>query len=895
MSSPQSVPPAVSAPAATTATRWLEFSKVDHLVGFLLTCHEEPTCGPGCELYERQLDRILIGSADKQLRLWVQIQGSAALVQLASSMALANSAKVLPKAPSAAGAAQGMTKLQLMQRICLEPMLEEPRSTLLLAGFRGARPEQLGQFLEWTGQLGARNVEVAFVSKQGAGFSHFVRLVGVRDLKALAATAIEAKLPVELYVPVKSERAIPRFYTQLGWNFPVRGLERLARVDSELVVLRPLHPSNALDGTQWVRFAPGEANFFRRMAECVDLQLSAAGQEIVNLQEEQQPRPVPLELTLTPRPAGPPTQLVEIDRQIDRHQRLLSELNRARERFTSSDTDEVCFAYCFDQVEGEALNPLLAALMQQRVGVLRHLSYAWCEPRNGRSPFHLVVARRPQRHEGFSLLAADRVYFQPLAWRRAEVPLFLPWGLELSPRIDSRDAVELLQRFLEESDAKDGGRRRSDLQPAIAACPAVLWERGSEGEIVETRVQSLVGILDQFQILNAFCRDVATTIDDATRKGLEDNLAASRARIDNRLENLTRDLYQHVAQRTESLETEFNAMVQQLKDATTLVERVEKYARQVTDLMQKAPGDWATFVSRVIEVHRKITQPAHEAYQELRERLKPTAQDLKMLAVRGRNLAEQAVHQRQRLERGLEECNQMVVQSDNLRESVGPVAQQVAQVVRQVVSTHDSIAPRLSKIDLARADADRMELAIDECQQREQEVRERIKQLQPEYQRCERLDAELKTLEAEVAVRAGELRQRNAELAATQQLRLSHSRQIVSQLQSIELQLRQVEADNGVADHLSARLDEEMRLVGTQVIALELWEAQSREWRLALEQDLASSRDRIATAQDTGNTLGEAGSLLRQAQELIDRGEQLVRKLPRREQTAAAETEVLIS
>lgn len=850
--------------AATIPPTWIEFAKPADLAGFLLTCLSEPVCGPGTEV-DRQLNHLYYALQTRLI--YVQFQASADITKLVISIAIANSGKPLPRSPRIGNSRQ-LTRLQFVRAVPLQQDQDPRCPDVLIVAFHQAQLEQLSNFFDTIGQIGVRSIEFAFVAGSAGEFSHLVRLRGLTDLKAILAASASAGCQITLFGPVRSERAVPKFFVKLGHRYPIQGLERLAQIDSELVLLRPGAQNPQL--TEWVQLAHGQLNFFRRLSESVDLKLSDEMAEIISLQEDPDPRPVPIELALTPRPQGPPSQLVEIDRQIDRYQRLMSDLNQARERLTTSDTDEVYFAYCFDQPAGESLNPGLTGFLQQRVATLRNCQYAFCQPSaDDLPPFHLIVARRSQKHEGFSLQSADRVYFQPAAWRQSEVPLYLPWGMELAPRIDSHDAVELLHRFLEES-ASAGGQSLPPHVPPAAECQVILWDRGRRGEVIETRVPALSGLLDQFRVLNAFRRETAAEVTQATVAQLEQGLTRSRARSDEELNRLTKELYEHVAARTTRIESEFQTMVDQLAAAVQLVNQVQEDATSVTDVINNVPQEWAEFVTRVIEVNKAIVKRGYEAYESFRGRLSPTKRDLRILGRRGTDLAQLAETQRSRLEDRIAECNQLVRQTDGCRGLLENLAPQVSTLVQQVVMTHHELRARFEVLGQQIAEADEMERAIDECEDQEREVRARVAQLKPAYERCEQLRGELTQLDQDIAAREESVRVRTLELASLRQIRETRARQLASQLQSMEAHLQRLESHNGEAAALSQTLAVESRLLADQVRAVDQWSSQAGAWRQTLQTQLLQLRQRIQDPGLTPVALTEAHTLLERVATVLE-------------------------
>ena len=158
----------------------------------------------------------------------------------------------------------------------------------------------------------------------------------------------------EVYTPHRTDLRESRIYTLWGYRHPVPGLERLAELDRELILLRPRKPGkNSV--SDWITFAAGDVNFFRKAYEFVDLEISLDDIPLVEMNEDPDEATLPLELAIVKKPKVGPNRIWQVDKQIDSQRRVLQDLEQQRSRLASDEPEEVYFAYRFDQTsEDEA-------------------------------------------------------------------------------------------------------------------------------------------------------------------------------------------------------------------------------------------------------------------------------------------------------------------------------------------------------------------------------------------------------------------------------------------------------------------------------------------------------------------------------------------------------------
>jgi hypothetical protein len=758
-----------------------------------------------------------------------------------------------------------------------------PKHTLrpghLLVALSDATTDTISKFLEYVWNLGLEGVEVAFLRNPRHGTpSHLIKLHALQRAEAFHAFCESFPGKLELYTPNRTDRRDSRFYTLFGHRFPVPGLEQLADLDRELVLLRPKNDGRV---TEWITFAAGEVNFFRRAYDFVDLEIALDETPLVELREDVAPVEVPLELALVARPKTGPARLWQIDKQIDRQRRGLLDLERLRATLVAGELDEVYFAYRFEQPDKDQLNPRLIRLMQQRIGTLSHYDYAFCEPRRGH-PYHLVIANRTQRQLGFSLQLADAVYYQPASWRRWGLNLYVPLHSELAPRIDDNDALPLLQRIVEGSDRSG----RSDGAPVPAAeCAAILWEPGRDGEIDETRVARSAPLLSQFRLLNLFQRHVAALAEQATRQQLADGIRAARQRVEDQLDLLTRELLEHVDARTTRLEHSYAQLERALASAEGLVAQVEPRLDEIRQLVLTLPDEWIKFVNGVFELHRSFVGPQLEALAEVRETVHVGKQQLRALAARGQDLSATAEKHRVHLETELNRCEETIAGHQQSQADLEKLHLRATRVFREISGLHKQLGQRLARIKKLEEEAAAMQQEIDQIKERDKKARQRHEQLKPllaEYQqKAVQIDKQQETLN----LREQTLLRQSLDLAERREQLKQRTRQVTAQLQQLEQYLATFVTRATQIEQASEQVTEQLELVGAHAQAIEMWDAQRQSWRDYLdmqytEEDhkVAEIRRRLTDLETRDQDRGELREHVRRAQEHLARADALRQK-----------------
>ncbi len=842
-------------------------------LGFLLTCLETPELSRRTEVYQQHLSRVYIPRSGTQ-RLLVSLRCDAERAQQAAYMALANGGTVHKTQSLERDRFHILTVAQLLRAVRLKPM---PRPLLrpgrMLVALWGAQPNTLAEFLEYCWNLGLEGLEIAFLRGVRRGTpSHLVKVQAAQRVEAFHAfcESFEGRLErLELYAPLRGERGDSRFYTRWGYRFPAPGLEQLGEFDRDLILLRP-QADGKRAATEWITFAPGEINFFRRAYDFVDLELSLEETPLVELHEDVTPPQVPMELAMIARPKSSTIRLWQIDQQIDRQRRTLLDLEQHRASLAAGRWDEVYFAYRFEQVDEESLNPRLVRLLQQRISVLNHYDYAYCQPTSG-CPYHLVLANRPQRQMGFSLQTADAVYYQPAAWRRWGLNLFLPLHSELAPQIDDNDALPLLQRILDECD-----RTTRDELPTLPAaeCAAVLWEPGRDGAIEETRIAETVSLLSRFHLLNSFERRVAGQVEQTTRERLTEGVRAARRRVEDELDALTRELLEHIGGRTEKLEHTYTRLEESLQAAEQLVGRVEPRIEEIRKLVLTLPEQWVQFVEGVIELHRSLAQPELLQSDALAKRRLAGRQQLRALAVRGKDLSERAEGHLARFEQEVNQHEQAIVGQQQVQTDLDQLHERATRVTAEIRSLHQRLAQRLDRIRKMERTANRMQREIDQIDDREKQTKQRLAELKPLLAEYQQKAAEIEKTDEDLSHKEQELLQQSQKLAEHRQELAERSRQLAGQLQQIEAYLTTCSARSEEIAEVAKELTEQMDLVAAHSEVIEMWDDRRQAWEnhLALErQEEGRWIDRIQDALVDWETEAHVSTAVRKELELAER------------------------
>lgn len=866
-----------STPAAPKARRReLVFPRATAFLNFILTCSEDASLAPGSEMYKRSLNKVLVHKGKQTLH--VVAQGPEPLVKLMEQMAAANEGQAREYKPPQDEAFQTLSIEQLVRSVRLRQ--EKPKKTgHLLLTLRGEDAEGLRKCVRQLWELGARAVEVAFVQRGGENLpSHCIRVTGMRHLSAFLSWAHGELNEAEVYAPADTDRSQARFYTSRGYQLPVLGLDRLCGLEGELVLVRPKDKSNA---AQWLAFGAGQVNFFRKPHDVFDVEIALdevmrAGEGVTELSEAPTKDTLSLELAVVPRARSGANQVWVLDGEIDRQRRGLQELERQRGRLASGDADEVYFAYRFDQEGMNQLNPLLARMLQRRLGVLAHHEYAFCKPK-GEEGYHLVLANRTQRQLGFALQLADKVYYQPSQWRRWGVNIYLPVGTELSPRVDGPDAIPLLQQLLEKA-GNASGTGDTDGK-SLADYSAVLWEQSGQGQIKETRVRQTAPLLEQYRLLNSFQRSTATEVAAATRKALGDGLHAARGVLKSELDGLERELLEDFTSRTVVMERTFSTMEGQLKVATDLVKKVGPGAEKVSKLILDLPKEWVTFVNRVIDTHREISDPAVAAAAKLSNQIRRGRDELSALASRNRDLGAEARNRRDRLGKQLVEAENEVRDNTGIIHEVNDLARRAVSLLKEIATLHAKLASRIQKVETAEKKAEQMQTEIDGVGQREIQVKERLAKLKALQVETEKVLVQVQAMEAEAGLQQHRLLSKSQELASKREELREKIERPLKQLEHIEEQLLVIATRTGEVDEVFNRLGEEVQMINSHAEAVQLWEQQRRTWTDHME---GQKKDLTETLKGMARAIEECGSTdarLAKAKELTDEASKILQEI----------------
>lgn len=820
------------------AVATLEFASVKPLVNFLLSAVNEPEFSPGSTVYEQSLNRIYQG---KPKGLFIRVQGHSDVIDRLDAMVKTGiaSAKMHSgdQVPSSAAA---MTIEQLMQRIHLkEAPQAKYRGGQLLTALWNANPDTLSEYVSYLWNLGANGMEVAFVRPGGGDAmpTHLVRIDELRHPGAFQSWSGGDDVTAELYVPMVSGQQNP-YYVQWGFRFPIPGLERFVPSEDGLTLLRRIPGQTS---TEWRVFRSRDIHFFRKPHDVLNLKTDRDSRSAIEMQPEVEEKNVPLEVAIVPRSRSALQQYWQVDREIDRLRRSLRNLEQNRARLVGRDSDEVYFAYRFEQHGTSELNPLLLRLLQQRMSTLSGYDYAFCKPKNG-NPFHLVMSNRPSRALGFSVQVADRVYCQPKQWRMWGVNLYLPLDAELAPLIDSSDAVPMLQQMLDQSaqfpdDELEGGEGN------YREWDAILWEPTHDNRITETRIKDKQPLMSRFRLLNSFQCHVARDVEQQTRDRLAERLRQTRLDVMDELDELETILLHAVEKRTAEVESQFEQMQKRLEKAEGLVTHLEPRVRTVTERLLAAPQDWVDFVRNVLSTHAEVVKPPLDAFEGLQNTLqKVETALLKTLTPRTKNLADAARRECDRLDKQFADFDEHLKEAQGQFTELESFSVKLSSVLAEVSATYRQIEQRVKRVRKLENEIIGFQKEIDQIDQREKEVETR-------HAHISQLRSEADKRSAEADRRAKEIREAEATLTSQVAELAELRRQIDDKGKKLSARLgllaRQVAGARDQDEHmnrLSYELNTRIGFVSAHARAVETWERHRQKWDTQIriqEQELS--------------------------------------------------------
>ncbi len=261
----------------------LNFPSPASYMSFLLTAQEDPMFGPRTEIFHKHLSMPYIDLQTAR-EIAVNVRGKEKPIRRLQQMTIANGGE--PQAYHSLPEEQfkPFSVTRLLRSVRLKPAPHQAQhATELLAAVYSADVKQLSEFLRFVWDLGVEGVEVAFLRRRDAEIpSYLVRIFGMRRADPFHAWCRNTTLRVEAYATSGRSGESSRFYTAWGYRFPVPGLEEFVAENRELVLLRPKSSGE----TQWMAFGKGEVNFFRKLYEFADLEMSLQEQPLVEMEED---------------------------------------------------------------------------------------------------------------------------------------------------------------------------------------------------------------------------------------------------------------------------------------------------------------------------------------------------------------------------------------------------------------------------------------------------------------------------------------------------------------------------------------------------------------------------------------------------------------------------------
>ena len=855
----------------------LTFPSPKEYFGFLEICLETPELGRETEIFQKRLSLVRVPRTGKPV-VYLSVPDDGALSKRVQEIAVANGAAAQRQTLDR-DQLRKMTDQDLLRAIRL---MAGPAPTTgvnhVVVALWGVETTAISSLMDQVWNLGVGGIEVAFLRRAGAESpSHLLKVHGLRRFEAFKAYCEGFAGRPELYRPVRTDRRDSRFYVKWGYRFPVTGIEQLAELDRELVLLRPKTDERS-PAAEWITFAAGEVNFFRRAYEFVDLKIALEDVPLLELQENTDPPAVPVELALINKPTTSGMRVGQIDKQIDRQRRVLFDLERLRENLAAGQMNQMYFAYRFEQAGETELNPRLTRFMQQRISTLIHFDYAFCRPRNGR-PYHLIIANRPQGNLGFSMQTADAVYYLPVAWRNYGLRLFLPLHTELAPRIDDNDALPMLQRILDNSDEQAIG---DDPMTAWTDCAAILWEAARDDAIDETRVTRAASLLTQFRLLNSYERNVAGAVELNTREGLATGLRAARLRVGDELDAISREVLEHVGQRTDRLEKTCTELEDDLQAAERVVAGIEPQIGKIRELVLSLPDEWGKFVGAVVSLHRQFVEPQLEAVAEMRDRVKLGRADLKALAARGKDLSAAAESHLAGLQQELSDCEQTIAGDQRVHADIERLHVRATRVFREITTMYGRLEKRLKRTEEIEKRCKKMESDINGIKAREMTAEEKQQELKPLLAEWLQKSEEIEKRSEAVAAEEQKLRKQSEILAASRAHLKERSDEISAQLESIETYLRTYADSIDQLEQAGKVVTEELEMTKLHKDAIDDWDKQRGNWESYISGEQVEAKRRIdqiarslADLEGGDRELGPLRRLIAEAQEHLERVETL--------------------
>jgi hypothetical protein len=795
--------------AVQRVSRALEFRSASEVGSFLLTCLEVASLARGTPVFDECLNRIRIR---KQPPYWVHLRVMADVETVATLMRIAAAnGGTAHKLEEMTAAYEEVELAKFLRRIRLQPLSAQVASDRLLLALWGFDTKQLREALLVLNDIATARCEVAFIEAGTPDMPSFlIRLQGLTHPDAVLSWAAGSKGKVEVFVPYQAE-VHAGFYVRHGYRFPVAGLDTLADVQSELVLLRPTEKGAA----QWVVFAEKQLHFFRKMHEVLGAEVSATESPLLELREGQCANRLPLELALVGDGEGTPLRLWQLDRVIDLQRQKLNELERRRLRLASGKFGDVYFAYRFEQRGADRLNPLLIRFLQQRLGILAEYEYTWCQPADGPG-YHLLVAQRTERQLGFGVQLADAVYFQPEEYRRWGVNLYLPVGRRLVPGLGVDDAVPLLQQLLEKTQTHDAS--------------AILWDDLGAGKVLETRVLETQPLLSQFRVLNAFQRAEARQVAEQTRKTLIDQLRQTRESLTLSCRDIEQDILTYIGARCEEIETTYKDLNEKVVKAESELVCYEPEVARVADFIEHIPNLWADFVRAVVDLNRQLGRDRQEAYENLRNEYVYEHRRLRAIAACHRDLAAQIQLA----------VDKVAIDHDALAKDLSQAAETLRQgrevnaklfgICVEIRDAFEKLAVRLKAIAAVQQKADRIQTAIDSVDQQEREARERLKRLETIREQMRDREDKLKQTQAEVQAKEIDSVSKAAELTRAEDALVQRLRDAAARLQRLEEDLQRIVAESRQTDELFAAIDEEAEMLRRRAGIVDRWQTHAAAW-----------------------------------------------------------------
>lgn len=272
-----------------------------------------------------------------------------------------------------------------------------------------------------------------------------------------------------------------RFYIEWGYGCPFEDMDRLYDLSvmrCHLMLICADSPAPTRAGKRAARTRERQPRWLcvnephiKHMFKGGETFLRVAGMQAASMvpltAREPSEEPPTLDLGVRRTHQGMAAKVELLDSQIAWHERAIDELTRDRKAAQRVRQENVYLAFAFRQIltnsDPAGLAPALAPgfrqLLEQPYSRLRHLLYGFYEDPlsqgTDRCGLHIVIDERPSAHGQLLTQLADDVFVQRSDWHKWDLPLFVRYGDELTPRLDDEALAPLVRKLIWKDRSKE--------------------------------------------------------------------------------------------------------------------------------------------------------------------------------------------------------------------------------------------------------------------------------------------------------------------------------------------------------------------------------------------------------------------------------------------------------